>query len=524
MSNITYFITAFGTFGSPNGFRQSYWFTDDRNIVRSIKTFDLNTNAIKLFPKTKAYAIRKDFAGEYNIISYSIYTYAKEQNSDRSGTFIGSSILFNNTIAEEQIIVNKLNEFHESLVDKNVQNDIITVNHSEKFIVIKPRDFDKIEFHLKPLKELDFIRSSGKNLVVFCDTNADKLEQLLKKAVDLLNVYDTIYFTDSRELAEFVNQKGIFKLIQNVGDKKDLDQELQNLYEERKRIKESSISEFEKEVQKLQDDKNKTLAEIREQIEQNVKLHQENDRKIKESRGDLQKVEQIYSDFSAKIKDLTNQIRLDKNLIEIKQIYNENKSRFIEGVNQLKKPSFINSISKVTAKSGLKSEQQYHGYGDNRRENGDRRAEENKIDMFKVATLLLFLLLIGTWVYFLFFNSKEETILIQPQRQEVSTQPKPKSPEVLPTPVQELNPKPNSELNANDCRNMAKILKYGTKAEDIVKTIFDKNPGEITGYYKGQEIIYTKQLIELNKTCFEQKEGVFFFAKDTLKRIPSFKK
>src|SRR5690554_229509 len=183
MSN-NYFISAFGTFGNPNGFRQSYWFTDDRNIVNSIKTFDLNTNAIKLFPKSKVYAIRKDYANGRNVIAYSVYSYAKEQNSDRSGTFIGSSILFIDQISEENITLNCLNDFHNNLKNKNIQNDTITVNHSENLSVSKPKDFDKINFQLREIDNLNFVQNSNKQLVVYCETNPSKLQALFKKSID----------------------------------------------------------------------------------------------------------------------------------------------------------------------------------------------------------------------------------------------------------------------------------------------------------------------------------------------------
>ncbi len=356
MNNNSYFITAFGTFGNPNGFRQSYWFTKDKIIVNSIKTFDLNTNAIKLFPRSKVYAIRKEFAGDYNIISYSVYTYAKEQNSERSGTFIGSGILFTNKISEEYLVVNQLNEFHESLVEKNIENDAIIVSHSDKLSITKPRDFDKIGFQLKPVEDLNFIPASNKYLVVFCDISAEKLRLYFKKAPDLLNVYDTIYFTDSREVAEFVNQKGIFKLIQNVGEKRDFELEIQNLHEERTRKRESSISEFEREIQKLEDDKIRTLGDFNEQIAHNEKLHQANEIILRQSRSDLEKVEQIYSDFSSKIKEQANQLRSGRRLDEVKNIYNENKRRFFDAVTQFKKPDFINKISKAAAKPGFRPE------------------------------------------------------------------------------------------------------------------------------------------------------------------------
>ena len=88
----------------------------------------------------------------------------------------------------------------------------------------------------------------------------------------------------------------------------------------------------------------------------------------------------------------------------------------------------------------------------------------------------------------------------------------------------ELNPKPNSELNENDYNIIAKQLNPNTKVEDIVKTIFDKNPTDIKSNYAGQEENYAKHLVKLNKNCFEEKSGIYYFVKDTILHIPSYKK
>ena len=114
------YLIAFGTFGNPYGFRQSFIKFGNENVAKSIKTFDLNTNAIKLFQNTIMYSIRKEIANGLSSIAYSKYTFAKEQNSDRGGTFIGASIFFTNEIARENLTINKLNEFHNILVNKNV--------------------------------------------------------------------------------------------------------------------------------------------------------------------------------------------------------------------------------------------------------------------------------------------------------------------------------------------------------------------------------------------------------------------
>jgi len=517
MSN-NYFISAFGTFGNPNGFRQSYWFTNDRNIVNNIKTFDLNTNAIKLFPKSKAYAIRKDYSNGRNLIVYSVYSYAKEQNSDRSGTFIGSSILFIDKIAEENITLNCLNDFHNNLKNKNVQNDTITVNHSDNLSVSKPKDFDKINFHLREIDNLNFVQNSNKQLVVYCETNPSKLQTLFKKAIDLLNVFDTIYFTQSNEVAEFVYQKNIFQLAKE----NDFENEIKKLAEERLQKIQNSLDEFAREKQKLEEDKKRLIDEYKKQIEQNEIQHQENRRKIEKSKNEINNINQKYGAYSKKIDESITHLKNGENLDNVRLLHNENKRIFIDSINRQEKPDFLNSISKPNTKTDLRADpkpvQTGHYYG-NDNESYHRKRRKQGIDIFKVTTLVLLLLWIGTLVYFLFFNKpNKKTVIVNKPTQELSVTEEPKA-----TSIQELNPIPNRELNENDYRLVAKNIKYNTAVNEVVEIIFKGNPTDIQSHYSTQKEIYSKQLINKNKDCFVKRDDVFYFVKDTLKHIPSYK-
>lgn len=517
-------LIAFGTFGNPNGFKQTF-FVGSKELAKSVKTFDLNTNAIKLFSNSKVYAIRKEYANGFNTIAYCIYTYAREQNSDRSGTFIGSSILYTNKITQEHITIAQLNEFHKQLVNKNVENDTISVNHSDKFSVVKPKDFDKIEFHLREIENLNFRQNTDNILVVFCNINDNNLNQFFEKSIDLLNVYDTIYFTDSQEVAEFVHQKGVFKLIQNVGEKRDFEREINALIEERKRMREQSISEFEREVQMINEDKNQTILEFKNQIEHSERTHLENERKLKESREDINKIGQFYDDFLNKTKNLINQLRNNNGkLEEVKQIHNSNKILFNSSISDLKRPNYTTTITKPKPKGNLPTEHQRQDFEYRRSEEREGIEEKAyKIDIFKVATLVLTFLLILTWAY-LFFKlyTKNETEIIQNQEQ-VNTVPKEQEPDEI-VKIEDLKPISNSTLNENDYRIVAKKLKPNMKLDEIVKVIFNENPTDIGSIYSGQETIYSKHLIKLNKQCFEEKEGIFYFAKDTIRQIPSYKK
>jgi hypothetical protein len=528
MENIN--LIAFGTFGSPNGFTQTFFLGKP---IKGIKAFDIR-GGLKILPNSKVYSIRKESVNGFDILSYSIYTFAQEPTSSRGGSFIGSSILYVDKISDENITIKNLTEFHQNLVDKNVIDDTIKVKHSDDFDVkdCKPKDFNKINYHLKDIENISFSKNTNKELVVFSEIDENTLQQNFKKSYDLLNIYDTIYFTNNEEVAKFVIQKGIYKLIQNVGSKRDFDLEINNLIEERKRQREQSVSEFEREVQRIGEDKKNAIQEFKTQLEQFKNLHQDNAKKIIEAEGDINKISLYYEKFINETNKLLGNLKNNNaHLEEVKNIHNDNKRSFNSSLPNLKSTNYITTLEKPKPKGNLHIENQWQN---NEHRNGHRRREEKeeseekayKIDIFKVATLVLTFLLIVTWVYFLFFksNSENETQIIQSQEQvDTIPQEQEQKPDDIVT-IADLNPKSNSKLNENDYRIVAKNLKTNMKSDEVVKVIFNKNPTEIGSIYSGQEANYSKQLIELNKQCFEEKDGLYYFTKDTIKHIPTFKK
>jgi hypothetical protein len=511
MENV--YVYAFATFGHPSDFQQACILPVKNKLPHKIKLFEL-THAIKVFPNSKLHSIRFEKINGKIYISYSIYTYTKELLSDRDGTFIGSSILFSNEMPDESLAIENLIQFHNILTSKNVKDDRLLINHLKDFTLPKSifEDFNKKDFNVTKLDSKLELSNSNSSLVVW--SNDNNLGLNYKKAIQLFEKYDTIYFTESKEIAEFARSRGIYKTIDETG----FETEINNLIEEKKRKREQSISEFEREVQIINDDKTRTIQEFKNQIEQSERTHLENERKLKESKEDINKIGNFYDDFLNKTKGLINQLRYNNGkLEEVKQIHNSNKILFNNGISDLKRPNYTTTISKPKPKGNLHTEHQRqefeHRSGHRRREEREEVEEKAyKINIFKVATLVLSFLLIVTWVYFLFFKSNTEN-----ETEEI------KSP-IETIEFGALSPKPNNELNENDYRIVAKNITYKSKIEDVVKVIFDENPTEIKSNYAGQMEAYSKHLLELNKECFEKKEGIIYFSKDTIRHIPSFKK
>lgn len=387
-------LIAFGTFGNPNGFTQTF-FAGNPLLV---KTFDIR-GSIRVYPESTLYSIRKEYRDGSFMIAYAVYTYAKEPTSAREGSFIGSAILFIDEIAEENITIRCLNEFHENLIGKNVENDTLSVNHSDNFSVSKLSDFDKVTFNLKKIDMLDSAEITNKQLMVYCETNPSALQSMFKRSLDLLNMYDTIYFTSNQEVAKLVHQKNIFQFVQKDG----FENEIRRLAEERKRKIREAVEDFEKEKIKLKDAEKQTHEDCKAKIEKNKQQHAANGEKIEESEKNLARINEVYQAFSMKIDELLHQLKTADSsaLNSIRNAYKENKNVFTENIRDLKIPDLATVSDPRPASrpaSFRQSGNQFYHYERERKENKDRS------DPFKIATVVLSVLLVAAiaglaWLY-----------------------------------------------------------------------------------------------------------------------------
>ncbi|KQM43893.1 hypothetical protein [Chryseobacterium sp. Leaf201] len=396
----TYFFSAFGTFGNPNGFRQSFFLGGSAAIAKELRTFDLKTDAIMLFPDNKIYGIRKDHSGGNNLISYSVYTFAKEQKSHRGGTFIGSSLVFAGKIAPENLIISVLDDFHNTLEKNNVSEGVITISHSDQFAIHKPKDFDKIGFHLQEVNDVSFTQSNGNYLVVYCETDPAKLQVMFSKSRELLNNYDTIFFTQSHEIGEFVKQKGIFKIVEPNG----FEHEISRLHEERLRLVQVCLDEFKKEHRQLEEERKRLIDSLHKQIEQNEKYHKENEKKIEQSKERIGIINNEYSQYTKKTDELIKRLETDGKVEAAKKTHQENRRLFTDTISRNKTVEPLASLSAFNP--GARAPMAYPGYGHQPEEYGRRKRDQEKepqLDSFKVVSAILLLLLIVSYtLYFIF--------------------------------------------------------------------------------------------------------------------------
>lgn len=528
MENTNCYIFAFATFGHPYDFRQTPIKQGDPHIAEQVKVFDLS-NAIKVFPNSTIYSIRKEIIRNSKLISYSIYSFAQEQTSKRDGTFIGSSIIQENAISDELFVLSCLNEFHKKLTENNLNNGILKVKHSKDFVVPISHlsDFDKIENPQNEITDLNF-KINNKSLVVYCDTSTNNLAKLLNQSIHLLNIYDTIYFTKSEEVAKFVMQKGIFRVLQNVGDKLEFEQAINQYFNEKNQKIELAISELEFEYKRINDEKLRTIRNCENQIKQNESIHTENERKIGKSKEVLIKIESLFSKFSNETKNLVNQLRNNSaKLNDLKGIHNNNKFLFDNEKSDLLKQFYNTTL--IEKPKGISHTE--HRPKDSGSQNGIIKNEELEegyltFNRYKIISFILTILLTISWISFFTFkpNSISQLFRLKNSEQVKTIKAKQEKKAQRITHLINLNPECNSELNTNDVRIVMKNLKPNMSLEDVVQVIFSKNPTEIGSVYSDQKEIYSKNILEINKQCFEEKDGKFFFVKDTLLKIPSYKK
>ena len=490
-------LIAFGTFGNPNGFQQTFFYGNN-NLSKALKTFDIR-ETISINPESTVYSIRKEKIYDKISIAYSKYTFANEPTSARGGSFIGAGILLVDKIAEENIIVKTLDDFHANLVANNVKDGLITVNHSDNFEVKKLKDFDKINFNLKEIDELDYSQTS-KNLLVYCATSTNEIQKYFKKSIDLLNVYDTIFFTQNIEVIANAKAKNSIPVIQNVEDLKEFELELQKLEKLRKLRKNVLLNDLNQEKLKLSEKSESKKLEFVNNIEANKKTHQAKKKKIEETENHLKKIDSDYNELSKKINELIDKLSKGEKPEIIKHELSDLRSK-LRTLDANRPTTQLNSISNTPTIRNI--QQPLYNYGN---QDSYRNYKDNKSDVYKFSTLLLSITLIGILGWFLYtFLNEEKPIENTNYNTEVIEQ--------TDTDTLKLNPLPNSKSTIK--------IKKDIKIADIVEEIYMNDT--IMKFYKYQKEDYSIHLFKQNEGKFDTQSQDTIF-KDTILTYPIYKK
>jgi hypothetical protein len=214
----------------------------------------------------------------------------------------------------------------------------------------------------------------------------------------------------------------------------------------------------------------------------------------------------------------------NRKIEEVKQAHNDNKFQFINSLGELKKtPTYITSISKPKAKSNLNASHPQQNFENfNSQKNNEKSSAVGSINIYKIATFIVTLLLFATWAYIIFLKPNLESETLQDEGQAIiAPLEQLQAPETIKFETT-LNPVPNSELI--EYRNLAKKIPLKKSLQEVVEIIFNNNPIDIKNIYKDQIGEYSNLLLNLNKQCFQELTGDYVFMQDTIRHIPIYKK
>lgn len=306
-------LIAFGTFGSPNGFRQTFF---GKTQFSGVKAFDLNTNALMLFPATHIYAMRKEQTSRSGAVSYAIYSYAKEPNSDRNGAFVGVALMFPQP-SSEQNVVSVLNQLQSSLVARNLKNGVIQVRDSKEFSILLPSNFESISNSESGVWEDIEFTETQKHLVIWTHITPEYLPSLLQKVRPLLNEYDTIYFTDSADIADFVRQRGIYRAVDITG----VEVLLQQVQVKKAKQTESYLQYLHKAEQDLRQEKKAYLAHIESEIARGKQQHAANEQKLQQVQQEYSKILSEHAKHLSDIQEIANYLKRSGKVGEAQRMF-----------------------------------------------------------------------------------------------------------------------------------------------------------------------------------------------------------
>jgi hypothetical protein len=491
-------VLAFATFGTSLGFRQHIFYALNPEEIE-YQTFDLNTNAIIVTPNAHLYAIRKENMNGTKALSYIKYAYL----ADRNGSFIGNALCFVSKIALENTILAMLNESHQALKNNNTQQDRLQVNQAQEFAMPLPKDFDKLPLQChQNLDEIYNQRPSQQNLVIYSRSAPEYLQQSFKKALFLLNKYDVVYFTESKEIIAYVKQKQIFECISEA----DFDTKIQSLKAEEEEQKKAYINQLQQEKTTLSQAQKNKIQNLKQEIDYLKTRHKANQISIQEAENQQTEIDKACQ---KQIQLLAQAILKLENL----KLANHEKEQLKTDVNIAKKlfNGIVNQDVNIDFQAILES-------GFNHTEalkpssNKNNRPKSEK-SIFKMLSAVLAVLCLFSWAYIIFY----QPALAEPESNKIAL-----NTNVPIVEVSKLNPKPDTLLTDENCQKIAKKIRTNMPIDQVVEVVFDINPKEVKQYYQYQKEDYAQELLQRNTDCFDAKSHTFNEG-SLMKYIPAYK-
>lgn len=500
-NNIT--LLAFGTFGSPNGFTQTAFY-GNKNI--NLRVFDLNTNAIKLFPNTNLTVIRKEEGG----LSYALYSFAREKGSSRGGTFIGAALYYEGYKAKENLSTDILIKFHTHLKNENTDNEEIKVNHSNDLKTVQPQDFDKLTINAN--ERIPTTSFTKKHLVIYDQNGAPKLDNYLEKSILLFPKYDTIYFTADEQIANFVKERGLFSL----KDCNGFEQEIKVVKQEKEKRIQQTHSKLNQSIKTSENDENSIIQNMQKEIESQRKKHEENAIKIKESEDKINKISQIYQEYRSKINELINELKETNATDTITQKEKSLKANLDNKIHQLKQISSIKTISSPPHYNQPQTTRNDYNNEKHSESEYIKKQEQKwfKIASFSIISLIIVLIAFIGWGYSKYTELKEDYQNLSKQQKESTN---------TAHTYEDQESIKYDFLDSISVDRINKDLKIkNDRISNVVALIFEQNPKDVKSYFEDKKQKYSEALYNENANCFVIK-NIDTIIIEKLKKIPKGK-
>ena len=202
-------IGVFGTFGEPLGYQQLFYHGVSYN-----GSLDIEEDKIELYPGEHLYAVKRELVDGVYAISCCIYTYVRELNTERFGTFLGNCIVLQDSFADADYVYAALKALHEQVLgtSQNVENSILTAHEAKDVILREPESFIALKANIIPISKTPFFSSAVNEAKEHFVTpnplsERSKEEQLIDffdKAIKDYTDTTALFFSFDRNVYDFV--------------------------------------------------------------------------------------------------------------------------------------------------------------------------------------------------------------------------------------------------------------------------------------------------------------------------------
>jgi hypothetical protein len=475
-------LCVFGTFGHPFGFQPRFF-----EGAKFSQNLDLNANAIELNSESELFVVKKELSnGDYRVCCC-IYTFAREPQSSRNGSFIGSGVILTNCTFNGEDIYECLMEFHNDTIrnPQNIINNVLQVNKATDLIVYNLPKLDKIKESVSPIEAKSLSIDHKDSILIASSSNLNESQlrcevgKFFAQSINQMPNIGTMYFTTNAEVINYVKYKNLIKVI-------SADEFEQKLTEKEKKKKQPQLIN-----EAIKDSTFETVDK------ENISPKQTNIRKWKKPNNNWKSEElEKRIDEHNYLFDNYRQLCLDYNDLLNHSKLNTNK--LISVKSKISKKDFVSKLLGIKILSKLTT---------------------NTLSLLLVGIVGLFVILWFGSIYFFydyFFPTKTVNTNTNTNQNLAS------SPTVRPT-ISVVTDDNDDVLKQNEMDVLNRELELEMKVSKVIEIAGRQNKNDVGVPSENQKNIIIEKLKILNPNCFEEDKEELVLKCKPLKRFPKNK-